>query len=302
MTTTGGSGRSDISVLGLGNMGAALAGALLAQGRKVAVWNRTVAKSEPLAKAGATVASSAAAAIAASPITVICAIDKAASASILRTSDVAAATKGRAVVDLSTGVATDARAASEWLLSAGATYLDGGILCYPRDVGKADTVILYAGDSGTFREHESTLSILAGAQRYVGAEPGAAATVYLALWSFYFGGLTAFFEGAALAATAGVSIDKFTSMATAIMTPKLADGIDDAARRVVTRDLAGNQAPIDAYLDNLYLVREAFTTARASHLTVDAFIVHLEKTKASGGGGNDVAALFNEIFAATKTQ
>ncbi len=47
---------SEISVLGLGNMGAALAKSLLASGRSVTVWNRSADKAKPLIDAGAEVA------------------------------------------------------------------------------------------------------------------------------------------------------------------------------------------------------------------------------------------------------
>ena len=43
----------DVSVIGIGNMGSALAEALIANGHRVTVWNRTAAKCEALADAGA---------------------------------------------------------------------------------------------------------------------------------------------------------------------------------------------------------------------------------------------------------
>src|SRR5208283_31004 len=46
-----------IGIAGTGRMGAALAGRLLSLGNAVIVWNRTVAKAQALATAGATVAS-----------------------------------------------------------------------------------------------------------------------------------------------------------------------------------------------------------------------------------------------------
>src|SRR3984893_4939751 len=44
--------------LGTGRMGAAMAGRLIDAGRPVTVWNRTAAKTQPLAERGATVADS----------------------------------------------------------------------------------------------------------------------------------------------------------------------------------------------------------------------------------------------------
>jgi 3-hydroxyisobutyrate dehydrogenase-like beta-hydroxyacid dehydrogenase len=130
------------------------------------------------------------------PLPTVCATDMGASKLIYRTPEFAAAIKGRTLADLSTGTAQDARESSRWVQAAGGRYVDGGILCYPRDVGTAEASVLYAGDGSAFREHEQTLKVLAGAQRHLADEPGAAATVYLALWSFYFGSIAAYFEAA----------------------------------------------------------------------------------------------------------
>ena len=47
-------GSQHVCVIGLGDMGSALAEALLANGHRVTVWNRTASKCGPLAEAGAT--------------------------------------------------------------------------------------------------------------------------------------------------------------------------------------------------------------------------------------------------------
>ena len=52
--------------------------------------------------------------------------------------------------------------------AAGGRILAGGILGYPRHIGRPETVIMYAGDAGAFEERQATLADLAGAQRYYG--------------------------------------------------------------------------------------------------------------------------------------
>jgi 3-hydroxyisobutyrate dehydrogenase-like beta-hydroxyacid dehydrogenase len=276
-------------------MGAALAQAFVRSDMQVTVWNRTASKAEPLVMAGAVLAQSVAAAVSASPLTIVCATDAAASKLVYRTPEVMSALKGRTLVDLSTGTAADAIEAASWVNGAGGRYLDGGILCYPRDIGGKDASILYAGDASAFREHESTLAILAGAQKHLGDAPGAAATVYLALWAFYFGSLTAYFEAGGLASTAGVPVDRFRELA-ATMMPKLTEGISDATDRLMQGNFAADQAPIDIYVDNLVLVRDTFAQAGVSHLTVDAFLVLLQEAKLAGDGGKDVAAIFKRAI------
>ena len=63
---------TDITVVGLGAMGSALARAQLRAGHKVTVWNRDPHKAEPLAAEGAIAAASCAEAIAASPVVIVC--------------------------------------------------------------------------------------------------------------------------------------------------------------------------------------------------------------------------------------
>jgi 3-hydroxyisobutyrate dehydrogenase-like beta-hydroxyacid dehydrogenase len=67
-----------IAFLGLGRMGAPMAARLLAAGHQVTVWNRTPARAEPLATAGAAAAATPAAAAAAADIVITMLADRAA--------------------------------------------------------------------------------------------------------------------------------------------------------------------------------------------------------------------------------
>jgi len=82
MTQSNGNSKK-VTVIGLGLMGATLARVLVRQGYQVTVWNRTIEKAEPLAREGASVASSAAEAIGASPLVVVCVYDYKAANEIL---------------------------------------------------------------------------------------------------------------------------------------------------------------------------------------------------------------------------
>ncbi len=62
----------NVSVIGLGAMGAKLALALINSGRQVFVWNRDRSKATPIVEAGATLAASAGDAVRASLVTIVC--------------------------------------------------------------------------------------------------------------------------------------------------------------------------------------------------------------------------------------
>ena len=63
---------NEVTIIGLGAMGSMLARALLQKNYRVTVWNRTIEKAEQLVSAGASLASSVAAAVGASPVTIVC--------------------------------------------------------------------------------------------------------------------------------------------------------------------------------------------------------------------------------------
>ncbi|MEU8227416.1 NAD(P)-binding domain-containing protein [Kribbella sp. NPDC048915] len=67
--------KTPITVLGLGAMGTALARAFLTAGHPTTVWNRTPGRSPELDTRGATRATTALEAVAASPLVVVCLLD-----------------------------------------------------------------------------------------------------------------------------------------------------------------------------------------------------------------------------------
>src|SRR5262245_55553260 len=79
---------SDVSVIGLGPMGIALARALLSNGYRVTVWNRTISKAEPLVREGAVLAPNVAFVVGASPVVIVCLHDYEIAYSILETEEV----------------------------------------------------------------------------------------------------------------------------------------------------------------------------------------------------------------------
>src|SRR4051794_2145142 len=94
-----------LTLLGTGTMGTALARAWLAAGHPVTVWNRTPARAEALAAEGATVAPSAAAAVAANRLVVVCLLDAGSVGEALDAADLT----GRDLVDLTTGTPAEGR-------------------------------------------------------------------------------------------------------------------------------------------------------------------------------------------------
>ncbi|MFE7272963.1 NAD(P)-dependent oxidoreductase [Streptomyces sp. NPDC057623] len=177
-----------LTLLGTGAMGTALARAWLAAGHPLTVWNRTPGRAEPLAAEGATVAASAAEAVAASRLVVVCLLDDASVGEALD----GVGLSGRDLVNLTTGTPAQGRARAAWAEARGARFLDAGIMAVPPMVGDpaSGAYVLYSGSPALFEEHGETLAVPA-ATRYVGADPGFAALHDVALLS----GMTGMFAG-----------------------------------------------------------------------------------------------------------
>ena len=125
----------------------------------------------------------------------MCVSDYAAAEAILDGTGVAEALAGRTLVQLTNGSEEESRRQLERLQVLGARPLCGGIVGYPRHIGRPDTVILYAGSAAAFAEHEETLATLAGGQRFLGEDPALQNASYTAGFCFYFAALMGFLEG-----------------------------------------------------------------------------------------------------------
>ncbi|WP_432049786.1 NAD(P)-dependent oxidoreductase [Verrucosispora sp. NA02020] len=177
-------------MLGLGAMGTALARAWLAAGHPLTVWNRTPARAAALDAEGVRVTDSAAKAVAANTLVVVCLLDDAAVEEVLAGTDLT----GKDLVNLTTSTPVQARARAEWTRERGARYLDGGIMAVPPMIGvpEAGGYAFYSGSRQLFERHQETLSVPTGTT-YVGEDAGFAALHDVALLSAMYG----MFAGAA---------------------------------------------------------------------------------------------------------
>lgn len=203
---------SDITVIGLGLMGAALARAIQRAGHDLTVWNRSPAKMQPFIDDGVAGAADVASAITASPVTLICIDNYAVTDTMLRSDEIAPLLAGRTVVQLSTGTPQEAREASEWMTAREVAYLDGAILCSPTSIATDDAQILLSGDQAAFKRAGKLLECLGGTVRYLGANTGAASALDLAWLTTCYGRFMAIIHAANLCKSEDVGIDEFVSL------------------------------------------------------------------------------------------
>ncbi|MFC6019332.1 NAD(P)-dependent oxidoreductase [Plantactinospora solaniradicis] len=182
--------KTSLTLLGLGAMGTALARTWLGAGHPLTVWNRTASRTEPLAAEGATVAGTAAGAVAANDLVVACLLDDASVREALTDADLT----GKDLVNLTTGTPAQARSLARWTRERGGRFLDGGIMAIPPMIGVPESggYVFYSGSRSLFDTHQRTLAVPTGT-RYVGGDPGFAALHDVALLS----AMTGMFSGVA---------------------------------------------------------------------------------------------------------
>lgn len=164
--------RTPVTVIGLGSMGRALAGAFIDAGHPTTVWNRTPGRAAPLVAEGAVHAGTVEAAVAASPLVVTCLTTFEDTRSVLEPAG--AALSGRALVTLNSGSPAGARTMAAWATGRGARFLGGAVKNVPAAVGAPDTLLYYGGDKAVFDAYEETLKALGGDTVHLGdeADPG----------------------------------------------------------------------------------------------------------------------------------
>jgi 3-hydroxyisobutyrate dehydrogenase-like beta-hydroxyacid dehydrogenase len=201
---------SEVTVIGLGNMGSALARAFVEKGRTVTVWNRSRAKAAPLMEKGAILASDATAAVAASPVVIMCVTNPAAAQEILSTCE--ASFSGKLLVQLTTSMPQEARAGETWALQHLVEYLEGAITGSPSSIGTLDAHILLSGSEAVFHKAEPLLRVLADRLDYKGEAIGLASAWDMVMLMHYYGMFLSLFHSVQICQAEGIALEQFINL------------------------------------------------------------------------------------------
>jgi 3-hydroxyisobutyrate dehydrogenase-like beta-hydroxyacid dehydrogenase len=203
---------TDVTMIGLGAMGGALADALMRAGYSITVWNRTPDKALPFADMGAHRAESISGAFEASPVIVMCVDNYDVSKDLIGRKSAKEDLSGKTLIQLSTGTPKDAAEFSSRILACGGQYIDGAIMAFPENIGSEEAMFLIAGEEDTYEQCKPILACLGGDLRYLGSETTATAVIDLAYltqeMSTYLGAI----HGALLCESENVGIDIFASV------------------------------------------------------------------------------------------
>lgn len=285
---------SNATVIGLGTMGSTLARLLLKTGYHVTVWNRTIAKADPLVQSGAVLAPSVAAAIEASSIIVICVHNYSATNQILDTKEGAAALVGRTLIQLTTGSPQEARDSEVWAKAHGADYLNGAIQAAPSQMGRPDTPILVSGVETAFRQSEPLLKVLGGNLTYLGEQIGSASAMDLATLSYIYGAMLGFYHGARISEAEGFRVDTYGAIVSDI-SPSFGEFLKHEGSVIQTGNYAVSESPLKISVE---ATERLVQTAQAARINSEfpTFASGLFKRAMAAGYGDEEAAALIKVL------
>jgi len=279
-----------VTVIGLGPMGQALAGAFLEAGHRTTVWNRTAAKIDPFVARGAIRAETARSAFAASPLAVVCLRDDAAVHATLASTP----PTGAALVNLTSSSPAQARGRAEWAAAQGIGYVDGAILTPTPSIGTPTAFVLYSGAEQVYDAYRDTLASLGGTATYLGADPGRAAGYDTALLDIFWSAVSGIVHGIALAGAEGISGRDIAPYAQGIF-GLLPEMMGRFARQSDARDYPGERSTVDSALAG---IEHIIATAESHRIDVGALTASkavIARAVAAGHGKDGLARLVETL-------
>ena len=138
--------KTNISVIGLGSMGLALAKTLLRSDSKISVWNRTLSKSQDLNNKGVHVCLSPIEALQCSEIIIVCLSNYEAWKNIIDSNQIDIDLSKKTIVQLTSGSIEEVKAHSDWVKKHNGNLLEGAIISFPTEIGTKDSSIILSGN------------------------------------------------------------------------------------------------------------------------------------------------------------
>jgi 3-hydroxyisobutyrate dehydrogenase-like beta-hydroxyacid dehydrogenase len=285
-----------VTVLGLGPMGQALAGAFLAAGHPTTVWNRTADRAVALVERGARTAADVAQAIRASELVVVCLRNDEVVGEVLELA--AGELHGRKLVNLTSSSPGQARERAIWAARQGAAYLAGAIMTPTPTIGLPSALVLYSGDEATYHTEQRTLGALGGTATYLGSDPGRAAGYDVALLDIFWMGVLGVTHGLALAHAEGIA-GRDLAPYTAAIAGMLASMAAGFAAQVEAEEFPGDRSTLASAASALTHIRGTTRDHGLDTGLLDASRVVLQRALDAGFGDDGLGRLV-QMFAAPR--
>lgn len=170
---------TSVAVLGTGIMGAGMTRSLLREGLDVTVWNRSTDKAKPLADDGATVADTAADAVAGADVVITMLFDTDSVADVMADALDAVRPDGIWLQTSTVGI-EGTRRLTALAESKGVAFVDAPVLGTKAPAENGKLVVLASGPSGLRERLDPVLDAIGSRTQWVGEEPGQGSRLKLA--------------------------------------------------------------------------------------------------------------------------
>lgn len=283
-----------IAVIGLGNMGSALASALLARGFTVNVWNRTAAKATPLVEQGANLSKDVIEAATLSDVLIICVADHSVIKALLYDDAVEEALRDKTLIQLGVVTVEEALENAAWAEDHGIGYLEGSILGVPDNVIAGKAQIVCSGSRKQFDQYEVLLQSF-GPPIHISETIGAAYEVDKLLYPLSWGIALGLAQGAAMASAAGYSIRAFNDILFEWIKP-IPSRVENFGELIANEDFTAYQATLSAWVASY-----AKSHALCQSLSVDDTLMKahgamMKKAIDEGYGDEEILAVFKTLL------
>ncbi|HEX8816689.1 MAG TPA: NAD(P)-binding domain-containing protein [Terriglobales bacterium] len=289
----------NVTVIGTGRMGSALATALFNKGFAATVWNRTAAKAEPLARLGLRVAPSVTEAVKGADVVVVNILNYDSTKQLLRQPEIEAALRGKVVVQLTTGTPDEAREMDAWAQSHGIEYLDGALMSWPVDIGKPQGTVLYSGSEELFNRVKPVLLAFGDNAMFVGTQIGHASALDMAALAFATGAMLGFLQGYVVYEAEGLAAGGYMPFIKGLM-PVLEMILTTLHGKTQTKDYDDTQASLNVWMPCPRELIKWCEKHGADHSFADPQLALMDKAIKSGKGEADFSYLYEVIKASQK--
>lgn len=284
--------KTPVAFLGTGLMGAPMARRLLLSRYPLVCWNRTRAKAEPLAAAGAALAETPGEAVRRGDVVVLMLADAAAIRRVLLESEDRPPLAGKTVVQMGTISPEESRSFAKELSQLGARYLEAPVLGSVPQAEAGTLEVMAGGEKALFEELLPLLRSFGPEPRWIGPV-GSASTLKLALNTLIAAQAAAFATSLALVRKAQVQLEVFLEILrkSAFYAPTF------HRKLPVMLDPRGSAVnfPAKHMLKDVRLIRRTAENLGLDPALLEALERLYAKTAASGLADADYAAVFTAV-------
>ncbi len=240
------SDRKNISVIGLGSMGFALAKTLLKYDFNISVWNRTISKAQELENKSLNICSSPNEAFKNSQFIIVSLSNYKAWNNIIDFYEIDIDLSGKTIIQLTTGSIEEVLDLRDWVKKYNGDLLEGIISCFPSQIGTKESLILLAGNNSSIKNCNEIISILSPKYKNLGNNLIAPTVLSRAFLSGALGGLIGMMNGAVLCQKADIPLNDFKEIYM-----NRSSIIENESKRIIdaiaTEDTKSTEASISAW-------------------------------------------------------